>query len=230
MKTEILDNAGLVASRAASVIAGEARKCVALRGSFILAVSGGKTPWVMLRVLAGEDIPWEKVHILQVDERFAPDGHPDRNLTHLLESLIGNSPGLPVNIYAMPVGDIDPEKAGDSYAQTISKIAGTPPIIDLVHLGLGTDGHTASLIPGDPVLNVTDRDVATTDIYQGRRRMTLTYPIINRAGKILWVVTGDEKKEMLQRLVAFDSSVPAGRILQKNAIVLTDIDSEKQKF
>jgi len=224
MNIEILDNSDLVAMRAASVIAEEAMKAVRLRGLFILAVSGGKTPWKMLRALASKDLQWERIHLLQVDERLAPYGHPDRNLTHLLESLNETHSSLPVNIHAMPVEETDPEKAAALYEKTIGNIAGSPSIIDLIHLGLGTDGHTASLIPGDPVLKITGRDVATTGIYQGRRRLTLTYPLINRARKILWVITGSEKKEMLQRLLAVDSLIPAGRISRKNSMILTDVD------
>jgi 6-phosphogluconolactonase len=222
MKIEVLDNADMVAQEAASIIAGEARKVVALRGCFILAVSGGKTPWKMLRALADEDIPWKGMHILQVDERLAPDGHPDRNMTHLRDSLLGHVPISPGRIHAMRVEEIDPEAAAADYALTIKQIAGSKAIIDLIHLGLGPDGHTASLIPGDPVLDVTDRDVALTGIYQGRSRLTLTYPVINRARKILWLVTGSEKGDMLQRLLAGDMSIPAGRISQKNAMVLAD--------
>jgi 6-phosphogluconolactonase len=222
MKIEVLDNADMVAKKAASIIAGEARKTVALRGRFIIAVSGGKTPWKMLRTLAEEDVPWEGVHILQVDERLAPEGHPDRNLTHLRESLLGRVPVLPVKIHAMQVEGKDLEAAAADYARTIIEIAGSPAIIDLIHLGLGPDGHTASLIPGDQVLDVTGKDVALTGIYQGRQRLTLTYPIINRAGKILWMVTGSEKSHMLKRLNDIDLSIPAGRISQENALVLTD--------
>jgi 6-phosphogluconolactonase len=225
MKIEVLDNADLVAQKAASVIAGEARKAVALRGCFIIAVSGGKTPWKMLRALADEDVPWEGMHILQVDERLAPEGHPDRNLTHLRESLIGHAPLLPGRIHAMQVEQEDPEAAAAGYALTIREIAGSPSIIDLIHLGLGPDGHTASLVPGDPVLDVTDKDVAHTGIYQGRHRLTLTYPIINRARKILWLVTGSEKNEMLQRLLDGDGSIPAGRVSQEHAMVLADKDA-----
>jgi len=225
MKIEVLDNADMVAQKAASIIAGEARKAVALRGCFIMAVSGGKTPWKMLRALADEDVPWEGMHILQVDERLAPEGHPDRNMTHLCESLLGHAPILPEQIHAMQVEEKDPEAAAAGYARTISEIAGSPPIIDLIHLGLGPDGHTASLIPGDPVLDVTDRDVAQTGIYQGRHRLTLTYPIINHARKILWLITGSEKSEMLQRLLDSDLSIPAGRISQAKAMVLADKDA-----
>ncbi len=230
MKTELFDNADMVASRAASIIAGEARKAFALRGRFIFAVSGGKTPWKMLRALADEDVPWEGMYVLQVDERLAPYGHPDRNMTHLLESLMGHSPILAERIIAMPVEEKDSETAAVLYEKTICKIAGSPAIIDLVHLGLGPDGHTASLIPGDPVLDITDRDVAATGIYQGRRRLTLTYPLINRARKILWVITGSEKKEMLQRLIERDASIPAGRISIEESVILADEDAAGQSF
>ena len=225
MKVEVLDNADMVALKAASIIASQARKAVYLRGCFILAVSGGKTPWKMLRALADEDVPWEGMHIVQVDERLAPDGHPDRNMTHLRESLQGNSPILPERIHAMRVTEMDHEAAAACYAMTIREIAGPEAIIDLVHLGLGPDGHTASLIPYDPVLDVTGKDVAITGIYQGRRRMTLTYPVINRARKILWLITGSEKREMLQRLLDGDLSIPAGRISQEHAMVLADKDA-----
>ena len=225
MEIEVLDNADLAAYKAASIIAGEARKSVALRGRFIIAVSGGKTPWKMLRALTNEDVPWEGMHILQVDERLAPEGHPDRNMTHLRESLTGVIPLLAGRIHAMPVEENDAEAAAASYAKTIREIAGPPAIIDLIHLGLGPDGHTASLIPGDQVLDVTDIDVALTGIYQGRQRLTLTYPVINRARKILWLITGSEKNEMLQRLFARDLSIPAGRISQEHAMVLADKDA-----
>jgi 6-phosphogluconolactonase len=195
---------------------------VADRGRFIIAVSGGRTPWQMLRHLADEELPWKGVHVVQVDERVAPAGDPDRNLTHLRESLLERAPLRPEQIYAMPVDERDLESAVGRYALTLREIAGSPPVLDLVHLGLGPDGHTASLVPGDPVLDVTDTDVALTGVYQGRRRMTLTYPIINRSRRILWVVTGVEKSEMLPRLLAADASVPAGRVRQDRALVLAD--------
>jgi 6-phosphogluconolactonase len=157
-----------------------------------------------------------------VDERVAPAGHPDRNLTHLRESLLDHSPIGPEQIHAMPVESSNLEAAAGEYALTLREIAGSPPTLDLVHLGLGPDGHTASLIPGDPVLNVTETDVAVTGSYQGRRRMTLTYPVINRARRILWLVTGSEKVEMLVRLRRGDASIPAGRIRQDQAVIFAD--------
>jgi 6-phosphogluconolactonase len=220
---EVLDTAESVAQRAAGFIAEEARTAVAERGRFVMAVSGGHTPWVMLRALANSDVPWPALHIVQVDERIAPAGHPDRNLTHLRESLLDHAPISPNQIYAMPVESSDLTGAASEYAATLRQIAGSPPLLDLVHLGLGPDGHTASLIPGDPVLNVSDADVAITgSVYQGRRRMTLTYPMVNRSRQILWVVTGKEKVNMLNRLLDGERSIPAGRVRREGARIIAD--------
>jgi 6-phosphogluconolactonase len=176
----------------------------------------------MLRDLADEDVPWADVHIVQVDERIAPAGDPDRNLTHLRESLLSHAPIPPGQIYPMPVEEVDLESAANNYADTLRALAGDPPVLDLAHLGLGPDGHTASLIPGDKVLAVTDADVALTGLYQKRRRMTLTYPVLNRSRRILWVVTGAEKVGMLVRLLNGDRSIPAGQIRQNSALDLAD--------
>ena len=228
MEIKVLASAESVAREGAAIIAAEARAAVAARGRFILAVSGGHTPWLMLRDLAGEDIPWNGVHVAQVDERVAPAGHPDRNLTHLRESLLERAPLHPEQVYAMPVEASDLEAGASRYAQTLREIAGSPPVFDLVHLGLGPDGHTASLVPGDPVLDVTDADVALTGVYQGRRRMTLTYPAINRSRRILWLVTGNDKVEMLTRLRDGDKSIPAGRVVQNSALTIADRAAVRQ--
>jgi 6-phosphogluconolactonase len=222
MKIEVLADAASVARRAAAIIAAQARDAVIARGRFIFAVSGGHTPWLMLQDLAGEKVPWEEVHLVQVDERVAPAGHPDRNLTHLRESLLTRVPLRPEQIHAMPVEMPDLEAAARSYARNLAEITGSPPVLDLVHLGLGPDGHTASLVPADAVLNVTDTDVALTGVYQGRRRMTLTYPVLNRCRRILWLVTGRDKAGPLVRLRAADPSIPAGRVRQDHGLVLAD--------
>ena len=222
MKMEVLADAEAVARAAATLIAAEARTAVRARGRFSVAVSGGQTPWQMLRLLAREEVPWDGVHVFQVDERVAPAGHPDRNLTHLRESLLQHAPLCPEQIHPMPVESLDLEGAATQYALALREIGGTPPVLDLVHLGLGPDGHTASLVPGDPVLDVTDEDVAVTEAYQGRRRMTMTYPMLNRARRVLWVVTGREKGEMLRRLRDGDTSIPAGRVHREQALLLAD--------
>lgn len=219
---KVLADAGWVAQEAAAIIASEARAVIAQRGRFVLAVSGGHTPGLMLRALADKSVPWEGLHVVQVDERVAPAGHPDRNLTHLRENLLEHVPLRPENIHAMPVESSDLTAAVMQYAQTLRDIAGSPATLDMVHLGLGTDGHTASLVPGDPVLDVSDTDVALTGSYQGRRRMTLTYPILNRARRILWLVTGREKAERLEQLLKGSPSIPAGRVCPDRALVLAD--------
>jgi 6-phosphogluconolactonase len=222
MKLEIFDDADAVARVAAGIIATDAREAIAARGRFTMAVSGGHTPWIMLRALANEELPWQGVHVFQVDERVAPAGDPNRNLTHLRESLLSYAPLKPEQIHAMPVESADLETAAKQYAETLREFTGSPPVLDLAHLGMGPDGHTASLVPGDPVLNVSDADVALTGIYMGRRRMTLTYPILNRSRRILWLVTGSEKVKMLPRLLEGDATIPSGRISREQATVLAD--------
>jgi 6-phosphogluconolactonase len=222
MKIEVSTDNDAVARRAATLVAAEARAAVAARGRFVMAVSGGHTPWLMLRALAQEEVPWNAVDVVQVDERVAPAGDPDRNLTHLRESLLEHAPLSPERIHAMPVESPDLEAACAEYARTLQTIAGSPPVLDLVHLGLGPDGHTASLVPGDPVQNVKDVDVALTGLYQGRRRMTLTFPILNRSRYVLWLVTGRDKAATLAGLYAGDTSIPAGRIRRDRALIVAD--------
>jgi 6-phosphogluconolactonase len=209
----MLPDADAVARRGAEVVAETAASAIQARGRFTFAVSGGRSPWAMFAELAGA-LDWRNVAIFQVDERVAPDGDPDRNLTHLLASL---PPAAVAAVQAMPVGADDLEDAAASYARSL------PEAFDLVHLGVGPDGHTASLVPGDPVLDVDDRDVALTGVYQGRRRMTLTYPALDRARRILWLVTGDDKRDALRRLRDGDRSIPAGRVSREQALVLADV-------
>lgn len=221
MQIQIFPDAELVAKSAAQLIVTDARAAISERGIFSFAVSGGKTPWVMLKELAMENLPWEQIHLFQIDERIAPEGDKDRNLTQMLASLAG-SPIPAGNIHPMPVNADDTEQACHAYEATLEKFCGIPATLDLAHLGLGPDGHTASLVPDDPVLRVRDRDVALTGLYQGRNRMTLTYPMINRSRKILWLATGAEKAPMIVRLRHGDPTIPGGQIKQENAILLAD--------
>jgi len=212
LELEVLPDAQAVAERGAEVVAAAAAAATADHGRFEFAVSGGRTPWAMFASLYGR-MPWEKVTIFQVDERVAPDGDPDRNLTQLLRSL---PPGGAADVRPLPVWADDLDAAAAVYAEAL------PGQLDLIHLGLGPDGHTASLVPGDPVLDVVDRDVAVTGVYQGHVRMTLTFPTLNRARQILWLVTGEDKVDALARLRAGDQSIPAGRISTANALVVAD--------
>ena len=209
---ETLPDPDAVARAGAAFVAERARAAVAVNGSFHFAVSGGHTPWAMFAELASQTVPWDSVVIYQVDERVAPPEDPDRNLTHLNKAL-GSAPA---QVRAMPVNDSDLTAAAAAYA------AALPGQFDLVHLGLGPDGHTASLVPGDPVLSVTDRLVALTRPYQGRVRMTLTYPALARARQILWLVTGADKKDPLARLLSGDIAIPAGRVEAATSLVMAD--------
>jgi 6-phosphogluconolactonase len=211
-----------VAVAGANFISARAAEAIADRGQFTLALSGGSTPWVMLGKLAEYDLPWDRFKIFQVDERVAADGDPERNLVHIQNDFAGRIALPAENLFAMPVVSDDLEQAASRYQETMSEVAGEPPVLDVIHLGLGGDGHTASLVPGDPVLDESERDVAITDTYSGRRRMTLTYPIINRARSIMWLITGDGKADMLNRLIHGDVDIPAGRISQQQATVIAD--------
>lgn len=222
MEIRQCDTSDDVAVAAANFICARAGEAIAQRHQFTLALSGGSTPWAMLGKLAKKELPWGRVKIVQVDERAAPDGDPERNLVQLQKEFTDRI-SLPLeNLYAMPVTSEDLDEGARSTAGTVVELAGEPPVLDLVHLGLGADGHTASLVPGDPVLDISDRDVATTGLYSNRRRMTLTFSIINRARNILWLITGDGKAEMLNRMISADLDIPAGRVSQQQATFVAD--------
>lgn len=223
MDIRILDDAGAVAREAARFLVEEAGRAIAARGRFSLALSGGSTPWRMLEGLEPGDLPWEQVDIFQVDERVVPAGSDERNLTHLEASLVARVPVPGSQVHAMPVEAEDLERAARDYATRLAARTGEPATLDVVHLGMGADGHTASLVPGDAVLDVDHADVAVTATpYQGSRRMTLTYPVLNRARAILWLLTGSGKAQMLRRLRDGDTSIPAGRVSQARAVVFAD--------
>lgn len=203
------------ARRAAELIAATGRAAVAEHNTFSLAMSGGRSPWAMLAILGElEEMPWAETELFQVDERIASPGSEDRNLTHMV---LGLSMDHQAMLRPMPVTQRDLAGAARDYENTL------PDPLDCVHLGLGPDGHTASLVPGDPVLDVSDRRVAITETsYQGHQRMTLTYPALATARKIVWLITGPDKVEALAKLQAGDRSIPAGRVENDNMIIVAD--------
>ncbi|HEU4393864.1 MAG TPA: 6-phosphogluconolactonase [Solirubrobacterales bacterium] len=214
-KLEVVADEKAAARRAAELIAETGAAAAAARGPFGMAMSGGRSPWAMLAILGElEQMPWDSTELFQVDERIAAPGSEDRNLTHMVLGLsMEHQPAL----RPMPVTQRDREAAAREYESSL------PERFDLVHLGLGPDGHTASLVPGDPVLEVRDRRVALTGgEYQGHRRMTLTYPALEDARQVLWLVTGAEKREPLAKLLDGDPSIPAGRVRNKEMIVVAD--------
>jgi 6-phosphogluconolactonase len=215
LSLEVVADPAELARRAAAFVAERAREAASDHERFTFAVSGGSTPWAMFAELRDEDVPWDRVEIFQVDERVAPRDDPDRNLTHLEASLPEDRSKGPT-IHPMPVEDRDLEAAAAKYAAEL------PDRFDLVHLGLGPDGHTASLVPGDPVLEVTDRAVALTQEYNGRPRMTLTYPALARADQVMWLIAGVDKVDALRRLRARDVTIPGARVAAPRQLVLAD--------
>lgn len=211
--------------RAAAMVQKAAQVAQDERGQFTLAVSGGRTPLRMFQAIAAADIDWKRVHLFQVDERLAPDGHVDRNFLMVQQQLLDHVDIPADHVHPMPVAlaQTDAEAAAQQYAQLLRAVCGPKGVLDLVHLGLGDDGHTASLMPDDPLLQVVDRDVGVTDlVYGGWRRMTLTLPAINRARQILWLVSGVDKATMVDRLMASDDTIPAGRVASGHATLITE--------
>jgi 6-phosphogluconolactonase len=216
----ILENADAVAARGADLAADWLRAAVAARGHATFAVSGGQTPWRMLALLAVARVPWDAVYLFQVDERVAPAGHPARNAMGIAAALAGPLAEYPERFCWMPVEDPDLDRGARAYAAMLAALAGEPPELDFVHLGLGADGHCASIFPG-MALDET-ASVAMTEPRLGRRRMTLTMPALNRARRILWLITGRDKRPALAGLLRGDSSIVGSRVRTAGAVVLAD--------
>jgi 6-phosphogluconolactonase len=209
----VVADAEAAASKGAEVISEAARAALG-QSSFSLALSGGKAPWRMLELLEPDALAEPGTTIFQVDERIAPADDEARNFTHLRNAL---SARALERLLPMPVEADDLEEAADRYGGAL------PDDLDLIHLGLGEDGHTASLVPGDPVLDIDDRPVALTSReYQGHRRMTMTFPALTRARRVLWLVTGADKRDALAKLRARDRSIPAARVEAPRALIVAD--------
>lgn len=229
MNVEVLADSEALAERAVEVVVQVGSRAIDERGMFVWAVSGGSTPRRMLELLSERrDLDWSRTHLCQVDERLARDGDPDRNATMLTEALL--TPGFlahnqPAGIWWMPVTDDDPEAAVEAYAELLDALSGHPLVFDLIQLGMGSDGHTASLVPDDPILSVEDKDVALTAEYNGRRRMSLTWPVLDRAKELLWVVGGSSKQDAVRLFLDNDPSIPATLPTQARATVLLDLEA-----
>ncbi|MBF0890203.1 6-phosphogluconolactonase [Gluconobacter sp. LMG 1744] len=199
-------------------------------GLFRVALSGGSTPKRLFEILATPSraklVPWERVEIFYGDERHVPEGHADSNHTVGQSVLLSHVPVPAQNVHAIPTGDTV-EADAQAYEKTLRTSYGATeldpkrPLFDLVMLGLGTDGHTASLFPGQPVLKERKAWVGTaapsTAPYE---RITLTYPAIQSSALVVFLVTGASKVEMLERLVEGDSSIPSARVTSEGRIVI----------
>jgi 6-phosphogluconolactonase len=226
MQTEQLPHAQAVAVRCADIIAQNMHQAIEQRGQFTIAFSGGSTPHTLFQKLAEISLPWHMTKIFQVDERLAPDGDKNRNFTHLKELLLDHIAIPASHIHPMPVTRLPETAMAMEYEKLLISHSGAPPRFDLVHLGIGQDGHTASLVPHDPILNITGTYVAMTGDYKGFKRLSLTYSAINDARCILWQITGKSKLPVLDQLISGDTSIPAGQIARNQAIIVTDCKVE----
>jgi 6-phosphogluconolactonase len=209
------------AALAARHVARKLRDGVGARGRATLALSGGTTASLLLAELARQPLDWSKLDVFQVDERVAPAGDAARNVVAIERALVSGKLLAPERLHAMPVGDADTAGAAQRYAEALAAVAGQPPVLDVVHLGLGTDGHTASLFPGDAVLEASAPVLVTAE-QAGFRRMTLTLPVINAARHVVWLVTGAVKKAALERLATRGWDAPAGRVARRQAVIYAD--------
>ena len=233
MRLIVADEAAAAALAAADWVATCLRADIARHGRAVVAFSGGASARPMLEALGAMPLPWTQLVVFQVDERVAPPGSDARNLTTLAAAL----PRLPASrLHPMPVEcDEDLDSAAQAYGVLLEAMAGSPPVLDLVHLGLGDDGHVASLFPSDSALEVVDREVLTTGAQRGYRRMSLSLPALSRARRRLWLVTGEGKAAALAALLqdcpdgsALDAVMPALRVARADSVVFADAAAAAQ--
>ena len=222
MRVTVASSPTAAAAVAAEAVAAAITAAVNSRGSSAIALSGGQTPWQMLEALRDHALPWNALHVFQVDERAVPLDDERRNGRRIRELLCRPAALPAAQFHTMPAENPALDVASAEYGRTLARHAGDPPTLDLVQLGLGPDGHTASLVPGDPLLERVGLEVGVSIPYQDTRRLTLTFAPLNRARHILWLVTGESKAAMLRRLVTGDPAIPAGRVARAQAHVVAD--------
>ncbi len=230
MKLSVAPNPAAAAAEAAAMLAARIAAAVKARGVCSVALSGGQTPWQMLEALLGEPVSWGALQVFQVDERAVPCDDERRNGRRIRELLVRPG-GLPAaQFHAMSIDGAALGRCASDYCETLVEHAGAPPVLDVVQLGLGPDGHTASLVPGDPLLDLTDAEVGVSGFYQGAQRLSLTFAALNRARCILWLVTGEAKAAALRRLVDGDATIPAGRVARAQATIVADAAAATMLF
>lgn len=222
MRIHVLPTAESAAERAAEWLRAEIGRATAGHGRCLIALSGGRTPWRMLHDLRRLRVHWHGVEVFQVDERVVAATDPRRNARQIAELLVAPDALPAAALHAMPVEHQPLADGAAEYAALLAERCGTPPVLDVVQLGLGSDGHTASLVPGDPLLEDQRLDVGISGVYQGVRRMTLTCRVLNAARHRLWLVTGDDKARALRALWDGDRGAPAGRVAREASLVFAD--------
>ncbi|MEX2122559.1 MAG: 6-phosphogluconolactonase [Woeseia sp.] len=225
MKWQASADAAGAAQAAAEFIARRLTLAIEARARATLAISGGRSPWKMFECLAGHGVEWSAVHVFQVDERIVPVDHAERNWKRFLESPLSRRI-RDANRHPMPVAMVEKEDAelaiGD-YSRTLNDFAGAPPVLDVVHLGIGADGHTASLFADDAPLHDTRHWVGVSRRHEGHRRLTLTLPVLNRAQSVVWFAVGASRRAVLARLHAGDPEIPASHVQRERAVCFTDL-------
>ncbi|MEB3224766.1 MAG: 6-phosphogluconolactonase [Synechococcus sp.] len=198
---EILDDKSELIKRALRIVTGKIEEAIARRGICTIALAGGSTPKPLYEKLAQQNLPWEQIQIFWGDERYVPADHPDSNEKMAREAWLNHVPIPAANIHPMPTAASDPQQDADTYEATLKNFFGQDvwPVFDIVLLGMGDDGHTASLFPHTAALTVGDRLVAVGK-KQGEPRLTLTVPLINAAHNIIFLVAGQNKQEALQQI------------------------------
>ena len=224
MKWRTSENAAAAARDAAEFIAERLAQAVEMRGRASFAVSGGRSPWPMFEHLASQDVDWSAVHVFQVDERLVPVDHAERNWKRFLENTLAHRIA-DANRHPMPVEIENHELAIGRYTRELSEFAGVPPALDVVHLGIGEDGHTASLFVDDSLLGDTRHWVGVSRVYQGYRRLTLTLPVLNCARAIVWFAVGASRRTILTRLHDDDPEIAASHVRRDRATCFTDKDA-----
>jgi 6-phosphogluconolactonase len=190
---------------------------LAAKGTFRVSLSGGSTPKTLYGLLASDEFrsrfPWQLVSWYWGDERFVPYDDPASNYRMTREAMLAKAPVPAENIHPIPT-DGTPQDAARRYERTLRQASGATarPLFDVTLLGLGIDGHTASLLPGDPVLEERERWVAVVSHGRPEIRITMTYPALDSSRRVAFLVTGREKAAILQTIRAGGSQVPAARV------------------
>lgn len=187
-------------------------------GNFAVSLSGGSTPRRLYELLSSAPLPWDRIHWFWGDERFVPPGHPESNYRMAREALLSRAPIPASNIHAIPTEGVSPGEAAGAYETTLKHFYGAEtlrpqrPLFGAVLLGLGEDGHTASLFPGQPALEEERRWAVAVERAKAYARITLTYPALESSAETAFLVSGGAKREALRRARAGDRGIPAGRL------------------
>jgi 6-phosphogluconolactonase len=221
---EIFSNAQELARGAAEYFVARSGEAVARKGSFTVALSGGSTPKILYQLLVDLDVPWSKTHFFWSDERHVPPDHPDSNYRMTYEAMLSRVPVPESNVHRIHGENPDAADAANEYEQTLLPL-------DLILLGLGTDGHTASIFPGSEVLHETERLIAAVWVEKfNAYRITMTLPLLNNSGSVLFLVSGAEKAEVVKEVLEGPKKYPAQLVQPTHGQLLWMLDKDAASY